>query len=147
MEENKIHWSMKVLFVIALVTFIVVWSDIIYRRYYPFVPSVVYGDIKIINEDKKVSPGGYLIYEVDIDRKMNVPTTIRRALANGYLITFDDVQPPENTLGRQKVRAILKVPRNTACGTWRLKWSANYEVTEGRKVTVSAKSEPFEVRK
>jgi hypothetical protein len=116
-----------------------------YWQYWPFVPSIVHS-IKVTNPGKVVCPGENMTYEVDIDRKIPGPVTVKRQLVNSQVISLPEAKLPAKPLGRQLVSAYAPTPRSADYGTWYMRWTAEYPIgPNGRIVQVSKDSEEYRV--
>jgi hypothetical protein len=141
-EVKKIGWA-------ALLTAIIILSlngERWYWKYWPMTPAIVYG-IKVTNPGKTVCPGQPMTYEVDIDRKLKGPVTIKRQLVNSAVITLPSSEPPEKPLGRQIVPAQVPTSRAADYGEWFMRWTAEYELgpEKNRTETISMNSDKYHV--
>lgn len=118
-------------------------SDKIYWKYWPIIPAEAHGKIKITNTNKQVCQGGYLFYEVAIDKKIELPVTVKRQLVNSYVITYLPSDPPRKELGVQSVRSFVHVPSNAEIGDWYMRWEAEYHGKYDRTISLRIDSEPF----
>ncbi len=135
------------LLVIMCMVLTALWAERLYWAYWPFEPLKVYG-IKIINPNETVCAGSNLLYEMDIDKRMDVPSKIKRQLVNSYIIDFPVLEPPDKPLGRQKVVTTLNVPAFADEGLYYLRWAVEYSIgPDKRLVTAHVESKPFLVRR
>lgn len=139
--KNKILY---ILILIAIVS-VAMWAETLYWRYWPF-DIIEVSKIKIDHPGKTVRAGDLLRYSMDIDKKMNLPATVKRQLENSYRIDFPAQEVPAKALGRQTVRGYLQIPNFADAGVYRMTWTAEYEIgPEKRIIAVSTDSEPFTV--
>ena len=141
--RRKVFW-MLALMCVVLSGF---WTERLYWAYWPFNPLTVYG-IKVMNPEGIVCAGTNLIYEMDVEKHLDVPARVKRQLINSYIIDFPILEPPDKPLGRQKVVTTLNVPAFADEGHYYLRWATEYILgPEKRVVTVHIESKPFLVRK
>jgi hypothetical protein len=144
---------LKKLYIVVLVglglLLIPSWGMYFYEEYImDHTPAVVH-KITIKNKDKQVCPGGMLLYEVDIDKKRDLPATVKRQLVNSYLISFDVIFPPRKPLGRHIYAGSLYVPKGAEVGDWFLRWTSEYPIPPRKRngspqiIAVSKDSDPF----
>jgi hypothetical protein len=140
-EVKKILWSAILVVVILLVMNGEKW----YWAYYPFKPAILHS-IKVTNPNKTVCAGEVMAYDVDIDKKMDVPVTVKRQLINSRVITLTPSQPPWKPLGRQTVPAFAATSKGDDPGVWWMRWTAEYEIgPNGRIVPVHGRSDEYRV--
>ncbi len=112
--------------------------------FYPYTPMIIKSPIEVCNEDKQIYPGDFLIYKLDMDKRVNVQCTVYRQLVNDFSILYSPVisNIPK---GKKVIKVKLKIPRHTELGEYKLRWEVEYQVNPIRKVSVMAWSEPFYV--
>lgn len=134
---------------------IVSWSETWYWKYYPFDPAKIYEfsiptepgkmfGIKILNPGKMVYPGGEVLYQVDMDKKMSIAPVVKVEQRNTFSYIMSPYVPPIRPLGRQKVAIPISVPRMAEYGKYTIYWTAEYPIgPNGRTVSRSTISEPY----
>lgn len=142
MDNNvitKIKWAIIIMTAVLLVTNGERW----YWSYYPFKPAILHS-IKITNPEKTVCRGQLMTYDVDIDKKMDVPVTIKRQLVNSRVVTINPENPPWKPLGRKIYHNAIMVSPFDDLGEWWMRWTAEYEVgPNGRIVPVHGESDKY----
>ena len=129
----------------VLVWLFVGWSCLVcYWLWYPYNPLTVTHPIQIMNKDKTVAPGEYLIYKIEYEKHMNVNGVLTRQLVNTYKIAYSDVIITA-PIGKDVDQISLLIPRSAQPGEHYLWWNASYKCNPLRWVTVTCESEPFMV--
>jgi len=104
-----------------------------YWAYWPFDPATVYS-IRVTNPDKLVCAGTEMTYDVDIDKKMDVPVTVKRTLVNSYEIVLKPEQPAFRGFGRKTYPQTAPVGNFTERGDWHMDWTADYQVGPKKRI-------------
>jgi hypothetical protein len=113
--------------------------------FWPYNPFVV-NNIKICNSDRVVQPGQYLVYEMDVDKKLPLAAVINKQLINDFIITYSPIYG-NIPVGKRKMKVKLKIPSSAEPGEYVFKWEGVYKVNPLREVTVTAFSDPFYVER
>lgn len=150
MAQRDVNGTRKMVFRILVIMCIVLcglWAERLYWAYWPFEPLIVHG-IKIINPDNTVCAGSNLLYQMEIEKQMDVPAKVKRQLVNSYIIDYPAIEPPDKPLGSQVVTTTVPVPEYADAGLYHLRWAVEYEVgPDKRPITVRTESKPFMVVK
>ena len=121
------------------------WIESSYWKYYPFEPVVFHSGITIKNPQNTVCAGDLLIYEMEIDRKMDVPVMVKRQLVNSYQIDYPKLEVPNKNLGIQKVYGSVHIPSYVDPGQYTLRWTGEYIITSDRSIYKTFESQKFNV--
>jgi len=135
-KDMPLHWK------ISFVIFFCVWGIVSFWLYYPYVPIVIEEPIKIVNT--KIVPGGRIIYELKIDKRMPLAATIHKQLINHYVITYSTITG-NVPVGKRIMRVDISVPPYASAGEYKLRWEGVYKPNPLREVSVVAYSEPFKI--
>ncbi len=121
-----------------------VYALLTYWMFWPYTPIIIQEPIRILNPDKIVKQGDFLIYELDMDKRMALPAVISKQIVNDFVMTYS---PIIGNLEVGKCVKLFKVPVSQAAdpGEYRFKWEGSYKVNPIRWVTVVVWSEPFQV--
>jgi len=130
----------KGLFIIFFITY----GIASYWMFYPYKPFVIDGDIKILNPGKKVAPGGRLIYEMKVDKRMPLPAVIHKQLINHYIVTYSSITG-NVPVGKRIMRVSILIPQYASAGQYKLRWEGIYHVNPIRDISVIGSSEEFTV--
>jgi hypothetical protein len=117
---------------------------ITYWLFYPYVPLIIEKPIKIMNPNKTVVAGEYLVYSIEYDKKLPVEGVLTRKLLNDYIIDMRS-SVSNSRLGKDERLVHLQIPHYAAPGKYTLWWSVTYKMNPVRHVTVSVESEPFTI--
>jgi len=140
-DNTFIHsWLYKII----IVSSIAVYAIITYWLFWPYQPIVFEGPIKILNVDNQIKPGGLLIYEADINKKLPYPVTIISQLINNFVITYSPIMS-NIPLGKRIIKVKLKIPDSAEPGNYKLKWEGYYKVNPIREVVITVWSNEFKV--
>jgi len=137
-KNMSIQW--KGLFIVFFMTY----GIISYWMFYPYKPFVIEGDIKILNPDKKVAPGGRLTYEMKVDKRMPLPAVIHKQLINHYIVTYSSITG-NVPVGKRTMRVSILIPQYASSGKYKLRWEGVYHVNPIRDISVIGLSEEFTV--
>jgi len=129
---------------IGIFIFVLTWSIVSYWLVWPYTPIVINGPLKIHNQDKEVKKGEYLVYEMDINKKMPLPAQITKQLVNDFIITYSPIVG-NVPVGKRKMKVKIKIPKSAECGEYVLMWEGLYKPNPIRNVRVVAYSEKFNV--
>jgi hypothetical protein len=102
-------------------------------------------DLRILNEPKI---GGEIKYEVEYSKLSDLNSTITRELVNSHAIIFPTVVSHVPVTGKdnRKIKKDVLPLKGIVPDTYYFKWSATYEVNPIRTVTISARTECFELK-
>ena len=142
---NNSIWKYS-LWVIAILA-ATAWLRVGWVLFYPYEPLVVYGPYKIMNEGKKVSAGGTLIFEAHFDKNTNLKAYTTRQFVNKFVYY---VAPIYTTLPQKKdyrTQVSVEVPAYAKPGVYKLYNTYTYHISDfpNKDVMVSAWTEEFEV--
>lgn len=110
---------------------------------YPYEPIKVHA-LKVLNSGLKA--GEVLQYQIDYEKKSALCGVLSRKLVNDYKIDLSDVSA-SSSVGKDSDIVRIKIPSFAEPGKYYLWWSVTYKVNPIRHVTVTAKSNTFEVVK
>jgi len=141
----SMKWVIKISLIIMSIIMLAWWCETFYWRYWPFEPLVIYGEIKILNPQKIVYPGGLVLIQIDYEKKIDIPVVITTQYRNTFTYDMVPVVPPYKPVGiRTKLATPLLFPRIAEYGKYDLIRTYTYEIgPEKRKISVTAISEPF----
>jgi len=119
---------------------LIAWAVVTYWAFWPYIPLELYS-VKVVNEEP-IIPGEMLIYELDFEKKMKLPTVINRQLVNGFVITYSPLYA-NLAVGKKIVKSKIKIPNSAEPGKYRLKWQAHYKVNPIREIVMGDFSNEF----
>lgn len=128
----------------ASVLFLSLYALFSFWLFWPYNPIEI-NDIKILNPNKEIAPDGFLIYEMDIDKKLPLAATIHKQLINDFIITYSSIYS-NIPVGKRKMKVKIKIPKSAELGDYVFKWEGVYQVNPIRKVSVSFISDSFVVK-
>lgn len=131
---------------VVLCLFLAGYAVLSYWMFWPYKPLTFHEPIEILNEDKTVAPGGYLVYRQHFTKHIDAQALIRKQLMNHYVITMAPIIGNVPT-GERDMRVKIRIPDGAEPGDYVLLWEADYKVNPIRRVTVSTQSEQFCVKK
>ena len=124
--------------------FFITYGIASYWLFWPYVPMTIEDPIKILNDNKQVVPGGRLVYEMKIDKKLPLPAMISKQLINHYVITYSQIIG-NVPLGKRTMKVSIRIPPYASGGKYKLKWEGVYKVNPIREVSVIEYSEEFTI--
>ncbi len=122
----------NILIVMGLLS-IILTAEKWYWAYWPFDPAMVYS-ITVTNPNKQVCAGTDLTYVVDIDKKMNVPVTVKRVLVNSVETVLKSSTPSFRGMGRMKVSINVPIGQFHERGDGFMRWTAEYEIGPNKRI-------------
>jgi hypothetical protein len=127
--------------------FTVGFSFVIWFWYvYPYKPLVINEEpLKILNENKIVSPGGILLYEVNFTKNTDKKAVIYRRFVDGIIYNVPPVYPL-NTPGEYKTKTSVSIPSGLPVGYYTLHSRTCYQMNPIREICVEYSTEEFEVK-
>lgn len=134
----------KMVMRILFAGFISCWLLVSFWLCWPYQPMVFHAPIKILNSGHKVEPGGQLVYEANITKRLAVEAIVSRQLINNFVITYSPLVS-NIPIGKRIMKIKLGIPQSAEPGEYKLKWEGHYQVNPLREIVVIAWSDPFEV--
>jgi hypothetical protein len=128
-------------FLVAILCYSAVMA---YWAFWPYEVNKVETPIEIMNVDKTVMAGDWLMYKIKYDKKMDISGTLSRKIINNSKIDLADVSATSPIKKGVDV-VYVEIPKRADPGKYYLMWSVDYKVNPIRTVTVSAISECFYV--
>lgn len=119
---------------------------------YPYNPLKVCNDMEVLNENKTVCIGDTLIYEMEYISNSKITPTLDKTLVDGLIFHLSETRAyaPEDkkNIGiPQTVTASVVIPETAPEGRFYLHIDALYGVNPIRDITVSFKTEEFDIIK
>jgi hypothetical protein len=108
---------------------------------WPYKPAVINRAIVL---DSQVQAGGFLEYQIDYCKYMDLTAEANRAFINGVIFTVPAVIT-NNPTGCHVNTHQISVPSELPSGTYSLKTVWTYQVNPIRKVTVTYTTAPFKI--
>jgi hypothetical protein len=142
--NKRVSVAIYALLFLFLVSFLSTTGTFLYWMYYPYKPLIIH-DLRILNEPKI---GGEIKYEVEYSKLSDLNSTITRELVNSHAIIFPTVVSHVPVTGKdnRKIKKDVLPLKGIVPDTYYFKWSATYEVNPIRTVTISARTECFELK-
>jgi hypothetical protein len=109
--------------------------------FYPYKPIAIH-KISILNLDKKVLAGDYIVYQMDYTKYVDLDGAMTRKLVNEFIIDLTDTITT-NPVGTGVNRMIIPIPKYADPGKYKLRFTITYKVNPIRSVTIDAESEEF----
>lgn len=112
--------------------------------YYPYKTIDFAGPVQILNKEKMVERGHQVQYVVNYHKYVNARAHVVRQLVDGVGVASDDYYS-NLPVGDGTISDDFKVPEYVAPGTYRLRFTIDYEINALRSIEKVVESEPFKV--
>lgn len=138
---------MKIINLVSLVT-VVVFNIIIlisvYWLIYPYKP-IEFNNLphKIVNENKTVKSGGYLIYNTEYCKYSDLIPLVTKHYVDGFLYTVPQEVASFKGKGCGKTQVQIYVPKALPKGEYYIEIKYRYKVNPIRDIDITTKTEKF----
>lgn len=112
-----------------------------YWSAYPYKPLEI-KEVRVLDEE--VNAGGFINYEIEYCKNIDLTATVSRAFINGVIFTTPTIIT-NNPLGCHKNVHQASVPSELPSGTYSLRSIWSYHVNPIREVTVTNTTNTFKV--
>jgi hypothetical protein len=127
-----------IVFSVVLIMFLVM----LWLMFYPFQISNI-RSLTIENKDGIVCRGGYLNYNVKVDKYYEIPGTLIRVITDGWSYTYPEMSTAMPK-GHNDRSATLEIPLRSVIGKFRFSYAAIYTVF-GRQFISRSPYAEFEI--
>jgi hypothetical protein len=136
---NSLPLPHRIMGYITLTLIVLTQSLILYWAFWPYEPLKIEYIHKVSIEN-----GKEFVYKMKYDKKLPLPAEISKQFIDGFIVTFPPTVANIQT-GEFTSMHSISIPKLPP-GKYHFKWSGTYKVNPIREVTVTARTECFEVK-